>query len=75
MGRSITFLARIMKDIDTVPPTLARSVGIDEHTALLLDVNTGAVQAVGVGTAYVCMVDHAAETCEDRTTLTYHSKL
>ena len=74
MGRSVAFLARIMKDVDATPPTLARSVGIDEHTALLLDVTTGAVQAVGVGTAYVCTVEHAAETCEERTPLTYHSK-
>ena len=71
MGRTITFLARLMKDIDPTPPALARAVGIDEHTALLLDVKTGNLQAVGTGTAYVCLADHQAEVCEERTPLTF----
>jgi cyanophycinase-like exopeptidase len=47
MGRMNTFMARILKDIDAKPPKISRGVGIDEHTALLLDVKTGDVQAVG----------------------------
>ncbi len=74
MGRMITYLARIMKDIDAVPPSLSRGVGIDEHTALLLDVHNGNVQVVGVGTAYVCLTEHKAEVCESKTPLTFQSK-
>ena len=54
MGRMNTFMARILKDVDSKPPALSRAVGVDEHTALLLDPKTGDVQSVGVGTAYVC---------------------
>lgn len=46
-------------------------MGIDEHTALLLDVTTGAVSVVGVNTAYVCMADHQPITCKSSTPLTF----
>lgn len=73
MGRMNTFTARIMKDVDTIPPSLTRGVGIDEHTALLLNVQTGAVSAVGLGTAYICTADHTASVCSSGKPLTYQS--
>lgn len=45
--------------------------GVDEHTALLLDVQTGGVRAVGVGTAYVCTSSSAPEVCSSKTPLTF----
>lgn len=71
MGRMVTFMARILKDSSTPPVSSAKAVGIDEHTALLLDVNTGDVSAVGVGTAYICSSDHNAQVCKDKTYLTF----
>lgn len=70
MGRMLTFLARDLQDNKSL--ALSRAVGVDEHTALLLDVTTGDVSAVGVGTAYVCTSDHKPEICKDGTPLTFH---
>jgi cyanophycinase-like exopeptidase len=50
---------------------VVRGVGVDEHTALLLDVTSGNVQAVGVGTAYVCSAQKDAEVCSSNTPLTF----
>ncbi len=72
MGRMVTFMGRILTDSQpsgSIP--VSRAVGVDEHTALLLDVVTGGVRAVGVGTAYVCSADHLPETCQARTPLTF----
>ena len=71
MGRMVTFMARILKDSAKPPVSSARAVGVDEHTALLLDVKTGDVTAVGVGTAYVCAADHNAQVCKDKSYLTF----
>lgn len=72
MGRMLTFVARIQKDFTN--SGIVRSVGVDEHTALLLDVNTGDVRAVGVGTAYVCTPRHNAEVCLSGTPETFKGK-
>ena len=69
MGRMLTFLARDLQDDKAL--TLSRAVGVDEHTALLLNVTTGVAQAVGINTAYVCTANHDPETCADRTPLTF----
>lgn len=69
MGRMLTFLARDLQDDKAL--TLSRAVGVDEHTALLLNVTTGDVQTVGVNTAYVCTSEHDPEVCETRTPLTF----
>ena len=74
MGRLLTFMARIRKDNNIKNGVITRGVGVDEHTALLLDVQTGDIQTVGVGTAYVCSTDHAAEICVDSVPLTFHGK-
>jgi cyanophycinase-like exopeptidase len=71
MGRMNTFMARILKDVDAVVPKTAHGVGIDEHTALLLDIYTGDVKAVGVGTAYACAGTAPAAVCQSKTPLTF----
>jgi hypothetical protein len=71
MGRMNTFMARILKDIDNNPPSLSRAVGIDEHTALLLDPRTGDLSTVGVGTAYVCDSNSPATVCKSEAPLTF----
>ncbi len=71
MGRYVTFLARIIKDGLSKGKSEIRGVGVDEHTALLLDVTSGAVSAVGVGTAYICTADEAPAVCEKNTPLTF----
>ena len=74
MGRMLTFMARILKDVANPPVTVFRGVGVDEHTALLLDVTTGDVKTVGVNTAYVCTSDHQPNVCAKNTKLTFKSK-
>lgn len=70
MGRMLTFVARILEDNgESVAPV--RGVGVDEHTALLLNTSTGDIEAVGVGTAYVCTADHRAEICLQGKPLTF----
>jgi hypothetical protein len=71
MGRMNTFMARILKDIDAVPPSTVHAVGIDEQTALLLNIYTGEANAVGFGTAYVCASKRTAAVCEPNTPLTF----
>jgi cyanophycinase-like exopeptidase len=71
MGRSLTFNARIVKDVESTPPSVARALGVDEHTALLLDINNGDVQTVGVGTAYLCESHASPAVCEPKKPLTY----
>jgi cyanophycinase-like exopeptidase len=74
MGRLVAFDARIMKDVDSKPPSLIRGIGIDEHTALLLDPTTGNVNIVGVSTAYICVADHAATVCSSGKPLTFQGE-
>lgn len=69
MGRMLTFLARDLQDDASL--SLSRAVGVDEHTALLLNVTTGDVQTVGINTAYVCTSSHDPEVCQSRTPLTF----
>lgn len=71
MGRMLGFVARIRADTSDSAFPVVRGVGVDEHTALLLDVNTGKVSAVGVNTAYVCAASHDAEVCSSNKPLTF----
>lgn len=68
MGRMLTFMARWMTDNHS---KLIRGLGIDEHTALLLDVATGDASTVGIGTAYLCEAAHQPAVCEKRMPLTF----
>jgi len=59
MGRMQTFLARLLVPTisDSIPPVpLAslRGLGVDEETAILLNVTTGVGTVVGSSTAYLC---------------------
>lgn len=71
MGRMLTFMARVRQQYGIASGTQSRAVGVDEHTALLLDIGTGDIQTVGVGTAYVCTSDHNAQICVSGTPLTF----
>lgn len=72
MGRMLTFVARILQDnINTKDGNPVRGVGVDEHTALLLDNTNGNITAVGVGTAYVCTSYEDPEICKSDTPLTF----
>jgi cyanophycinase-like exopeptidase len=68
-------MARIRHDNSVSSGVISRSLGIDEHTALLLDIVSGDVLAVGQGTAYVCSSDHDAEMCLDGFPLTFNCEL
>lgn len=75
MGRLMAFVARVMKDVDAVAPVVGRGIGIDEHTALLMNPTNGDVSIVGIGTAYVCTSDHKAAVCESGKELTFEGVL
>ena len=70
----LTFMARIRPENVLAAGEVSRGVGVDEHTALLLNTITGDVTAVGAGTAYICSTDHDAEICVSGTPLTFLSK-
>ena len=67
MGRSLTFLARIVNNGWAAQP---RGIGVDEETALLVTPN-GAVSMVGTGAAYFLQAPGPAQVLADRTPLTY----
>ena len=67
MGRSLTFLARIVNNGWATQP---RGIGVDERTALLVTPN-GAVSMVGEGAAYFLQAPGPAQVLADRTPLTY----
>jgi cyanophycinase len=67
MGRSLTFLARIVNNGWATQP---RGIGVDEETALLVTPN-GAVSMVGIGAAYFLQAPGPAQVLADKTPLTY----
>lgn len=69
MGRLLTFLAREVTD--GTGPLPIRGLGVDESTALLLDINTGIATTVGTSYAFVCSPQAAPEICKKKTPLTY----
>lgn len=71
MGRMLSFAARISADYN---PGIVHAIGVDEQTALLLDVRTGDVSAVGAGQAYVCSAKQS-EQCKDGLPLYYKGKI
>jgi len=62
MGRLLTFLSRELQEQFALPGAI-HGVGIDEQTALLLDITTGAVRAVGSSYAFVCTPPGMPKTC------------
>lgn len=70
MGRMLTFLARIITD-DSVSDSI-QGIGVDEDTALLLNITSGVATVVGNNTAYVCSgVTNGPEVCVSGSALTY----
>ena len=67
MGRSLTFLARIVNNGWSAQP---RGIGIDEQTAILVLPN-GAGTMVGNGAAYFLQAPGSAQVLADKTPLTY----
>lgn len=67
MGRSLTFLARIVNNGWSTQP---RGIGVDEETALLVLPN-GAVSMVGSGAAYFLQAPGPAQVLAEKTPLTY----
>lgn len=69
MGRFLTFMSRIStdnKDVSTI-----HGIAVDETTALLLDINTGAVRTVGSNHAFVCSSSAKPAVCLPDTPLTF----
>jgi cyanophycinase-like exopeptidase len=72
MGRMLTFLARAEVDLN-IPQH--RSLGIDEQSALLLDVQTGIARAVGKGVGgFICNSAVPPSTCKVGTALEFGGK-
>ena len=67
MGRSLTFLARIVNNGWSTQP---RGIGIDEETAILITPN-GAATMVGSGAAYFLQAPGPAQVLAEKTPLTY----
>lgn len=67
MGRSLTFLARIVNNGWATQP---RGIGVDERTALLVTPN-GAATMVGEGAAYFLQAPGPAQVLVEKTPLTY----
>lgn len=82
MGRMLTFVSRIIQDNGTEVGLredlyLTSSIfqntyglGVDEKTALLLNISTGVVNVVGHNTAYICSPHHLPELCTNEQPLT-----
>lgn len=73
MGRMLTFIARVNVDYDL--GTAIHGIGVDEQTALLLNIQNGDVSIVGVNQAFICESAKSPEICKANTPLTYTSKL
>ena len=71
MGRLMAFLARIIKDGWVAGADMARGIGVDEETAVVIDGGIGSV--MGKGAAYFLRPTIAASTIEPKTPLTFRS--
>lgn len=71
MGRMLSFVARLRADTSDSSYPIIRGIGVDEHTALLLNTQNGDVKTVGVNTAYVCTATHDPEVCSSKTPLSF----
>jgi cyanophycinase len=67
LGRLVTFLARLIQDQWSMKP---RGIGIDEHTALLMESN-GAVTLVGSGQSWFLLPTSIPDVCQPRKPLTF----
>lgn len=70
MGRTMSFLARQIKDGRASISLGALGVAVNEQTSVVVDRN-GLATVMGAGPAYFVLADHAPEVCQARTPLTY----
>lgn len=63
MGRLLTFMARIEADAGSKALPIFRGVGIDEHTAILLDIATGKPQRFKVKVVFQLVTNITVSTC------------
>jgi cyanophycinase len=68
MGRSITFMSRILQDGWA---SSVHGIGIDETTAVVLEPG-GHAKVLGKGAAYFMTLDHQPEACTYKRPLTVH---
>jgi cyanophycinase len=68
MGRLLTFMARIVNDGWS---GMARGIGVDVETALLVD--NGIATRIGLGSAYFLQTVGIPEVCKAKTPLTYRN--
>jgi len=75
MGRMLTFVAREIASGEggAVAAGGIRGLGIDEHTALLLNITTGFVRVIGASTAYLCSPPVAPAVCAEGQHLTFEN--
>ena len=59
LGRLLVFMARILQDERA---TSVHGIGVDQHTALLVE-PSGAAVAAGTGSVYLFAADHPAAVC------------
>jgi cyanophycinase len=69
MGRTLTFLARIVQDGWAENP---RAIGVDEKTVVLVDAD-GKASVVGASAAYFLSVNEAPTVCKPGVPLTFHN--
>jgi cyanophycinase len=67
MGRLLVFMARILQSGDAKP---IHAIGIDEHTAVLLDPD-GSARVVGTGAAYFLSAASMPAECRQGASLTF----
>jgi cyanophycinase-like exopeptidase len=85
MGRLLTFVARIIQDngtetggnedLNIEPSSIyynTYGIGIDENTALILNINNGDINIIGTSSSIIniCSPHNKAETCASNTPLT-----
>lgn len=72
MGRLVTFLARMIQD-GLAPLAATRGIGIDEHTALLIDGgNAPVARILGSGAAYLLQPSIAPTTVAPKQPLSFY---
>lgn len=70
MGRTVTFLARLLQDGWVTSPV--KAIAVDRETAVVVEAN-GNASLRGTNTAYFLRTPGAPEVCQSRTPLTFNN--
>lgn len=70
MGRTVTFLARLIQDGWTTSPV--KAIAVDSQTAVVVEAN-GNASLRGTNTAYFLRTPGAPQVCQSRTPLTFNN--